>query len=141
MGITGPTLPFLIGAPRIVKLDTAEVAAGIERLGALLYSLQHAQPYRIRVAKCGSLNEPTVELLPASGAMDLAELVGDHQSSLYVSSEYPHRRNFQRACEALWESVGRTIEQGYFSFHNRRYVAFTGDDIAFVSGVAAGFQQ
>jgi hypothetical protein len=136
MGTTGPTLPFLIGATRVVGIKSG--IADISELSALLYTFQRVTSHYIRIQICGTLRQPVAAAYDRNEIMDVEELIKIRkgESALYVSQTYPHQREIESVSNALWAKVESAITSEQYSFNNRRYGAYTEKDLTFISRAA-----
>lgn len=133
MGNTGPTLPFLIGAPRVVGLRDG--IANIPELTALLCSLQSAQSIYVRIDECTNLRQPVVGSYDRNMTMDASEIVRrtNGRSSLYVSQQYRHRQDIESVSDVLWKLIRSPVTNGQYSFDEGRYGMYRPKEIGFIN--------
>jgi len=137
MGNTGPTLPFLIGATRIVGIRDG--IPTISDFGSLLFSFQTSKSHYIRIEACARLGQPVVGSYDRSSTMDGSELIRRNKgsSSLYIGNRYRHGQGLESAIEALWSMVEPAVTNGMFSFNGSRYGEYLQRELNFIRAVAS----
>lgn len=141
MGNTGPTLPFLIGATRVVGLKSG--AGDISELSELLYTLQNSQNFHIRIAKCSNLGQPVARLHDRNETMAGNELIRRTRgtSSLYVSMDYPHTQNIDSVISIFQQQIETAITNEQWSYSNGRYGSYQHREREFIQNCANGQQK
>jgi hypothetical protein len=127
MGDTGPTLPFLLGAPEFFAARQRKL--DIRELAALLYELQNVPKRNVRIANCYKLHVP-VATIEYEGLPNVSELItlGKRKSSLYVSNEYSHDNNAQSVAYTFWPMIESAMTSGNFSHSGTGYGPYTEKD-------------
>src|SRR5579862_4317573 len=86
MGVTGATIPFIIGASHPNKSGAADIAD----LARVLYEFQGLESHRVRIEDCYVLGQPVASLYSLGETMAAGELIRRSRggSALYVSEKY-----------------------------------------------------
>lgn len=138
-GLTGRTLPFLVGACRTPPGSApANQDDAFFELGRLLEHMRDADPksHVVRIATCVDLGQPLAALYPRDEPMNQTELVRsrfDGRHALFVERCYRGNGDLNHVLETLWEHLAGHIAAGRYSFRNGAYAPFHEEDLAFIA--------
>jgi hypothetical protein len=138
MGVTGPTLPFLIGASRLNGVTTTP--PDISDMNRLLVALHSGRTSYVRIDRCTTIGQPVATEISREVTMSAAELVRKPKcaGSLHVSRRYRNTANLEQICQTLWSLSEHAIAQQRYSFHGGLYGDFSEKDLAFIAAVTTG---
>jgi hypothetical protein len=137
-GLTGFTIPFLIGASRKPvgnKLYDEHQCYG--EFVDLLNLFHRASGFHIGISECVTIKQPVVALYASQKLAEDYGLQVIQSSSLFASSKYQKKQKLDSLMEQLWRLSETPILQGKFSFEKGEYIEFTTEDIRFIEGVVS----